>query len=250
MVIGGPNPNMLAPLQRLHITKIDAVTKLPLNGDLGFDVLYNPERYVQSRSVSYADKSGLSMEMPITQFAHGTAETLSFTLFFDSMSAGAEVGGNIADKGKFAANSLLASARKIVDVREYTEKVYRLMEINPSLHVPPLLKLNWGSLVFTGHLISCQQTFTRFNENGTPVRAWLQCVFRQYVSNIGGTLSLQSPDVTKYRTIHEGDSLWALAADEYSDAGMWREIAGANKIANPRRLRSGSTVALPAIIKK
>lgn len=249
MVIGIPNPNMLAPLQRLHITKIDAVTKLPKNGDIGFDVLYNPEKYVQARSVNYANRAGLSMDMPITQFSHGTAETLSFTLFFDSMSAGGEVGGNIKDKALFTANSLLASALKIVDVREYTEKVYKLMEIDPSTHVPPLLKLSWGSLVFVGHLISCKQTFTRFNEQGTPVRAWVECTFRQYISNITA-VSLQSPDVTKYRTLREDDSLWALAADEYSDAEMWREIAGANKIANPRQIRSGTVVALPAIIKK
>ena len=66
MVVGVPNPNMLAPLKRLHITKIDAVTKLPHNGDVGFDVLYNPEKYVQSRGVQYSDKAGLSLEMPIT----------------------------------------------------------------------------------------------------------------------------------------------------------------------------------------
>lgn len=246
MIVGIPNPNLLIPLSKLHIQPIDPVSKAPL--DKGFDVLYNPEKYVQSRSVNYADKAGLSMEAPITQFAHGTAEVLSFTLFFDSMSAGGEVGGSIGDKAKLAVNSLLPSIGKQVDVRDYTEKVYKLMEIDPDQHVPPLLRLSWGSLNFTGHLIKCQQTFTRFSETGKPLRAWVECVFRQFNSNIG-TTDLHSPDVTKQRTIHEGDSLWALSAAEYSEAGMWREIAKANGISNPRVLRSGDTVVLPALKK-
>ena len=247
MYVGMINPNVGIPLSKLHIVPVDPVSKAP-DKSKGFYVLYNPEKYVQSRSVNYADRPGLSMETPITQFTNGTAEILSFTLFFDSMSAGAEVGGTAGDKIKFGANSLLPSLAKQVDVRKYTEKVYKLMEIDPELHVPPLLKLSWGSLTFTGHLVKCEQTFTRFSETGMPVRAWVECVFRQFSSNIG-TVSLQSPDVTKHRVIHEGDSLWALSSAEYSDAGMWREIAAANGISNPRMLRSGDTVVLPAIKK-
>ena len=187
MYIGAPNPNALVPLSKLHIMPIDPVTKLPL--DDGFSVLYNPEKYEQGRSVNYANKAGLSMEAPITQFAHGTAEVLSFTLFFDSMSAGGEIGGSLGDRAKFAANSVLPSAGKQVDVRDYTEKVYKLMEIDPEQHVPPLLLLTWGSLNFTGHLVQCKQTFTKFTEVGKPVRAWVECTFRQFTSNTGSTCS-------------------------------------------------------------
>ena len=160
----------------------------------------------------------------------------------------AEVGGNIGDKAKMTANSLLPSIGKQVDVRDYTNKVYQLMEIDPEQHVPPLLRLSWGSLNFTGHLVKCQQTFTLFSETGTPLRAWVECTFRQFTSNIG-TKDLHSPDVTKQRTIHEGDSLWAMSAAEYSAADQWREIARANRISNPRQLRSGDTVVLPALKK-
>lgn len=246
MFVGVPNPSIIVPLSKLHIMPIDPVMKTPL--DDGFDVLYNPEKYEQGRSVNYANKAGLSMDAPITQFAHGTAEVLSFTLFFDSMSAGAEVGGSIGDKAKMTANSVLPSIGKQVDVRDYTNKVYKLMEIDPDQHVPPLLRLSWGSLNFTGHLIQCKQTFTLFSETGTPLRAWVECTFRQFTSNIG-TKDLHSPDVTKQRTIREGDSLWAMSAVEYSEAEKWREIARANGISNPRVLRSGDTVVLPALKK-
>ena len=159
MYVGLPNPNVLVPLKKLHIHKVNPSTPDPYQNN-DFDVLYNPESYVQKREVQYSEKTGLSMDSPITQFAHGNAETLTFSLFFDSMSSGSEVGGSIADKAKFAGNSMLPSAGKLIDVRTYTQKVYNLMEIDVNLHVPPLLELTWGSLSFTGHLISCQQSFT------------------------------------------------------------------------------------------
>ena len=57
---------------------------------------------------------------------------------------------------------------------------------------------------------------------------------------------LNSPDTTKYHTVRQGDSLWALAAQEYGDAGQWRAIAEANGLANPRTLRTGETLVVPA----
>ena len=138
------------------------------------------------------------------------------------------------------------------NVRKYTKKVYSLMEIDPDKHVPPLLKLKWSSLQFTGHLISCKQTFVRFGEQGIPLRAWLDCVFQEFIAPQKATLPrpLESPDTTKYRTVHQGDALWSLAAKEYGQPEQWRSIADANSLANPRLLRSGDRLVLPAIKRK
>ncbi|OUN22062.1 CIS tube protein [Flavonifractor sp. An82] len=242
MYIGAPNPNIMAPLEKMTIEP---------KGKSSFEVLYNPESYVQSRSVRYAQSSGISTNTPVSQFAGGSLEVLQFRLFFDSMSAGSEVGGGLTDRLKFTANSLLPSITKIVDVRKYTKKVYKLMEIDPDKHVPPLLKLKWASLQFTGHLISCQQNFVRFNEQGIPLRAWLDCVFQEFIPPQKATLPrpLESPDTTKYRTVHQGDALWSLSAREYGQPEQWRAIADANGLANPRTLRSGDRLVLPAIKK-
>jgi len=243
MFVGLPNVNDLVPLKKM---KIKLVAGKTWDGKKEFEVLYNPESYTQKRAVNYSDRAGLSMDTPITQFSHGNAEILSFSLFFDSLSAGAEVGGTMGDRAGFTANSLLPSAGSVIDVRDYTRRVYELMEIDKSLHVPPLVDLYWGSLNFEGHLISCQQTFTRFNELGKALRARLECVFRGFVGNIEPK-SLQSPDTTKFRTVHQGESLWAFAAREYGDAAAWREIARANGLENPRLLRSGDVISLPAL---
>lgn len=241
MYVGIPNPNILVPLEKMSIEP---------EGKTAFQVLFNPESYVQSRSVRYAQANGVATNTPVVQFAGGSMEILKFRLFFDSMSAGSEVGG-LTEKLLFAGNSILPSLGKVVDVRTYTQKVYSLMEIDPDKHVPPLVKLKWSSLQFTGHLVQCTQHFVRFNERGIPMRAWLDCAFQEFVAPLKANLPrpLESPDTTKYRTVYQGDSLWSMSAKEYGQPEQWRAIADANGLTNPRHLRSGTQLVLPALKK-
>lgn len=244
MFVGIPNPNILMPLEKMTITPMEGKKK-----GKKITVLYNPEQYTQSRSVNMTEENAFGANGQESQIPSGMSETLSFSLFFDSMSAGSEVGGTAIDKLKFAGNSLLPSAAKQIDVRDYTKKIYDLMRFDSTIHSVPPLKLEWSSLQFYGYLAECTQTFTRFNESGMPVRANMNCTFRQ-VLNLKKDAMMEpneSPDTTKYRTVAQGDSLWALAVAEYGQPEQWRTIAAANGFTNPRRLRSGERIVLPAI---
>jgi nucleoid-associated protein YgaU len=57
----------------------------------------------------------------------------------------------------------------------------------------------------------------------------------------------QSADRTKQKILKQGEHLWILASDEYEDPGMWRAIAKANGIANPRRLEAGKKMIIPRL---
>ena len=240
MFVGVPNPNILIPVEKMRITDLDNSETI--------EVLYNPQSYTRSKEVHYRPVPALGADAPVVQYMGGGMETLSFELFFDSVSSGSEVGGSFGDRLTFAGNSLLPTIAGLIDVRDYTRKVTDLMSIDEDLHRPPELKVEWASLQFRGFLAQCEQRFTRFDEKGRPVRAFLNCVFiehrdidKLYVAN-----PLNSPDTTKYHTIRQGDSLWALAAHEYGDPGQWRAIADANGLANPRTLRSGEILVVPA----
>ena len=241
MFAGAANPNLLIPLKKMQITNLDT--------QKSFNVLYNPQSYQQSRSVEYAQLPVMGTDVPMLQFNHGSGETLKVQLFFDSLSAGSEVGGTVTDKIKFAANSLLPSAGNQIDVREYTKKIYDLTLVPGPKHAPPRLRLVWASLFFEGYLISCSQNFVRFDENGRPVRATLDCEFRQHIDPAvqNSQSPLESPDTTKYRLVHQNDALWALAGKEYGETGQWRAIASANGLANPRKLRTGDLLVLPGL---
>lgn len=240
MVIGLPNPNSIMPLAKMCIT--NKATKKKIYA------MYNPESYVQERGTKYSEMPGLASNMPSTQFVHGMSETLHMELFFDTYWVGGLVGGTMVDKAKLFGTALLPAPLKL-DVRDYTSKIYDLMIINASTHVPPLLKIEWSSLQFEGHLVNCQQKFTMFNQLGTPVRAVLDVTFRQYMppSKIAKMKPNESPDTEKYRTVHQGDSLWGFSDKEYGQSSQWRTIADANGIVNPRRLDTGLIIKLPAL---
>lgn len=241
MFIGVPNPNILMPLEKMKIENMDA-------GET-FTVLYNPQSYTHHKSVNYSQVTTLNGDAPLVQFMNGGADTLSFELFFDAVSSGQEVGGGMGEKLKFSANSLLPTAAGMIDIRKYTDKIVELMHVDNDVHRPPLLKLEWSTLQYTCFLMDCTQTFTKFNERGKPVRARLQCTFIQFVSleEMASEVPLHSPDTTKYRSVRDKDSLWAMSAKAYGDPGEWRVIAAANGIRNPRTLHSGDRLVIPAI---
>lgn len=236
---GVPNPNFATPVAKMCITNISSGEKIY--------VLYNPESYVQSRSARYSDQHGMADNAPTRQFLFGSGEKLSMQLFFDTFSASVEAGGTMADRMRFGVTSLLPSAAK-ADVREYTSRVYNLMIVDKSTHAPPLLKIEWGSLIFKGYLVECTQKFTKFNELGKPVRAVLDVAFTQYIkqSEAAKLSPNESPDTAKYRLVHQGDALWSLAVKEYGLPSAWRMIADANGLNNPRLLNTGDMLRLPA----
>ena len=240
MQIGIMNPNLVMPLEKMCITNKSNNKKIY--------VMYNPESYVQERGAKYSENPGLASNMPSIQFVHGTSETLQMELFFDTFASASLVGGSAMDILKLNATALTPAPTKL-DVREYTSKIYDLMIIDKSTHVPPLLKIEWGSLQFEGHLVNCSQKFTMFNQLGTPVRATLQVTFKQYMkpSKIAEMAPNESPDTAKYRTVHQGDALWSFSSREYGQCQQGRVIAKANNIENPRLLDTGHIIKLPAI---
>jgi nucleoid-associated protein YgaU len=46
-------------------------------------------------------------------------------------------------------------------------------------------------------------------------------------------------------TIRRGDTLWSVARQVYGDGNRWRDIADANGISNPKKLRIGQKLMIP-----
>jgi nucleoid-associated protein YgaU len=97
-------------------------------------------------------------------------------------------------------------------------------------------------------LTGLSQRYTLFLPNGTPVRATLACEFAQVTSAAYARVGeLHSSDVVKTRLVRRHDTLQSLAADEYGDPALWRPIALANGIVNPRGLRPGTMLTIPKL---
>jgi nucleoid-associated protein YgaU len=106
-----------------------------------------------------------------------------------------------------------------------------------------------SGVIFEGVLENLVQRFTLFLPSGIPVRARLSCTFKEWIaSEVEARLqNKQSPDVAKTRTVRRGDTLSSIAAEEYADPALWRPIARANGIVNPRRLQPGQVLAIPVL---
>lgn len=233
------------PIQSLFLKKATIQQIDPKKTEV-ITVLFNPAEYTIESSVKYAEHNILGLDMPITQYVNGNSETLRMSLFFDTYSAGLGTGSR-ADGIKLAATSQLSELAKI-DVRDYTKKIYGLMDVKGDRHAPPLVEFKWGTLSFQGYITSVSQQFTKFTYTGKPVRAKLEVTFQRYVEpdKLLKGEPRNSPDRTKFKTISDGDTLTDIALQEYGDAEMWREIARVNNIDNPRLLRTGAVIKIPA----
>ena len=124
-----------------------------------------------------------------------------------------------------------------------------LMDIDSDLHAPPVCLFVWGAFIFPCIIERVNKRFTMFLPEGIPVGATLSVTLKEYkeYETQLQEAARQSADRTKTWRIKEGDSLWFIAAKEYGDPGLWRPIAEANNIDNPRILESGVELIIPPL---
>jgi hypothetical protein len=196
------------------------------------ELQYNPEQYTVEKGVHLAEIGVPGLSVPVLQYVRGTGRRVSMQLFFDAF-----------------------EARK--DVRDRINPLVGLLDISSSRHVPAICRLRWGAgrwdsrgdNSFRCVLERASTRFTLFLEDGTPVRATVDVVLREHVDVEDAVRrdSLQSSDHDRTIVVRDGDTLSGIAARFYGDPLQWRPIAQANGIANPRRLRSGTTLLIPAL---
>jgi len=193
-------------------------------GQSKFDVLFNPTQYSIVKANTIAEAAIPGLGSPILQFVHGNVRTLNMDLFFDTY-------------------------EERTDVSTETEKVYNLLAIEASTHAPPICDIRWGNFHFTGVLDQVNGQFTLFLSNGTPVRAKLSVVFKEYidVETLVRVNPTQSSDHRKRRVVLSGERIDTIAAEEYGDPGKWRVIAEANDLADPSVLKAGDSLIMPVV---
>ena len=200
--------------------------------------LFNPKEYTFSKQNNWKDQQ-TGKNVPQIEFGVGQPATLQMELFFDTYA------------------HFKSSGAPPKDVRkEYTDKIWKLMIVDPKLTDaknkkgrPPKVIFSWGQTwLFKAVITSITQKFTMFIADGTPVRATLNVSFRQVEDE--GALARQNPTSggvggERIWTVNEGDTLGLIAYRELGDATRWREIADANQLTRVRRLRPGTVLVIP-----
>jgi hypothetical protein len=199
------------------------------------EVLFNPDQYTLTKGNNFAQAAVPGLGTPLLQFVNGNLHTLTLELFFDTLEEHRRAGRS------------LNPARG--DVRELTRRVADLTAIDPRTHAPPRTLFAWGGLTFTGVLASVTQTFTMFLDTGVPVRARLQVTFNEYKTALeeAQEVKRQTADHTRIRLLGDGETLSAIAGELYGNPGLWRPIALANQLEDPRRLPVGRSLRVPPL---
>jgi hypothetical protein len=192
-----------------------------------FNVLFNPEEYALDKDNNFASQTVPGLSSPLLQFVNGNLRTLSMELFFDT-----------------------TDDRR--DVREETGRVVGLLDIRSDLHAPPVIRVSWASLQFRCVLARASQRFTRFLEDGRPTRARVTVTFNEFIDEEreAKEVNRQTADFSKAHVVQQGETISDIAFTHYRDPQLWRPIADANALDDPRRLTVGSSLRIPSLTSR
>lgn len=220
-------------LQKLKVTKLDC-RENELREEAR-EFLYNPTQLTIGKSAGLASARSLKADTPVEQSVGGRERTISFELFLDQTDLGMQ--------GTEGAR-----------VREDVDFLMTLVSLQPprcgdrDSSPPPPCRIQWGEgLKPMGVILeSVQATYTLFAPNGIPLRARVNLSMREFVSpkrrseELGATGSR-----TRTRFLKRGDTLANIAAEEFGDPALWRRLADANRLLDPRRLEPGVILLVP-----
>jgi hypothetical protein len=188
------------------------------------DVMFNPEEYTLNQDNTFASQTVPGLSSPLLQFVHGNLRSLDMELFFDTY-------------------------EQQRDVRQETQKVVSLLDIDPTLHAPPVLLVSWASLQFRCVLVKASQKFVLFLPDGRPVRARISVSFNEFIdaTQEAEAIKRQTSNFSKVHVVVAGETLSAIAAGYYDDPTNWRPIAIENGIDDPRFLAAGLSLLIPPL---
>ena len=202
---------------------VKATITAEVSGDR-LEVMFNPEEYSLNRDNNFASQVVPGLSSPLLQFVNGNLRTLDMELLFDTY-------------------------EQLTDVRDQTNRLTQFMEIDSSLHAPPVLVVAWASLQFRCVLTKASQKFILFLSDGRPVRARVNTTFAEYVDpdREAKQVNRQTADFSKVHTVVGGETISSIATLYYEDPTVWRAIAIANNIDDPRALTPGQAVRVPSL---
>ena len=214
------------PLEKALITNSDTQDQI--------EVLFNPEEYTAQQGQQLRPDGRSRPALPsFSSSSTATCKPWRWNSWSIPYETHQSAGRTIARAGQ--------------DVRDLTDKIRGLLDINNDTHAPPILVFAWGSLSFICVLARCSQKFIRFSQDGTPVRAKLQVTFNEFTNadTEAKEIKRQTTDYSKTYVVLQGETLSGIAGKLYRNAELWLPIALRNQIANPRDLVMGSKLLIP-----
>jgi hypothetical protein len=212
---------------------IEAYKTADLSGtpDMTYQFLLNPKSFSRSNFTSYNTLQASGSSGTDVRFDKQCPEVLKFSFLIDG--TGIDGDKRPAD---WSVEKEVEDFRKLIDYRGDT-------------HSPYPLKIVWGKLVFKGVIKKCDYTYTLFDSNGNPLRASLDVVVYEKITDEIRVKKDKdtSPDLTHVRVVKQGDTLPLMTNSIYGDPRYYISVARANNLNNYRRLKPGQKIFFPPL---
>lgn len=212
----------------------DAKYSEPVSGGV-FETAMNPEKYTLHHKTKQdqTQASGTSNSAP--KFEKILPEELELEFVFDR--TGVLEGFEPTENG-------------VVDDINDFKKV--IVEYNGEKHKPNYLMIAWGNLLFKGTMTEMSVEYKLFKPSGAPIRAVAKVKMTGFVEDKlrAAKENNQSPDLTHFRVVQEGDTLPLMTFRIYGDSKYYLEVAKVNGLPNFRKLTPGQKIWFPPLQKQ
>jgi len=209
--------------------KIEAYKDLEYNTRVDeFEVMFNPSSYSQKYEIEYEEAQGKGTTGTPQKFGKIKPQEYIFEFLFDGTG--------------------VTGVKK--DVSDEIDKFFTLTgNVDGEIHRPLYLKITWGKLVSKCILKSADITYSLFEPDGYPLRAKINATFAENIDDVLRTAkeNNNSPDLSHYREIKEGENLPLLCYEIYGDTKYYSDVAKANGLTNFRNLNPGDIIQFPPI---
>jgi LysM repeat protein len=126
-----------------------------------------------------------------------------------------------------------------------------VMKYSGAEHRPPVIKIVAGDFIFKGVCTEFKQAINKNNKEGKLMMAEVKLEFKATVSP---SLARQkegreSPDMTHYYTVKEGETLPIISNNIYGTTNLYLPLARFNKLHSPRALKVGQKIIIPPLTK-
>lgn len=205
-----------------------------------FTTMFNPNNYSIKYAVEYEEDQGKGTSALPQKFKCAKPIDLSLDFMIDGTGASEDLTVDGSAPGE----------KDVIDkVRHFLSVVY---EYDGEIHRPRYLRVAWGTLLFNCVFKSANVKYTLFKPDGSPLRATISASFYGTVDDEKRVAEEadKSPDLTRYHTVVEGETLPILAHKYYGDPRYYIALARANGLDDFRTLTPGQTLLFPPISKR
>ncbi|MCM8535061.1 MAG: LysM peptidoglycan-binding domain-containing protein [Lentisphaeraceae bacterium] len=233
-------PGILAKLKIEAFEDADCNTAV---SDGTFELTYNPDSYSVDYETCYRTTKNIGASGSSHKLEMMKPKSFSFKFILD----GTLLSLSVEDSMNIAKNAEYVSKEKVTN--DIAKLVGLMGTFEGETHRPYYCKISWGSLTEHTVMKKMSVNYTMFSASGMPMRAEVNATFEQTMSDSFRKKQedTQSPDLSHFHVVKEGDTLPGLCQKYYDDFTHYVDVAAFNELANFRQLKAGTPLTFPPL---